>query len=101
MGKQQQVNRRRLRQKIGKRMEVINEERTEEGYLARIFSRRPCNRRRRISYSRSSSGCRGLDRSGVVDSGAYDLFVRMLGAKKGLTNQPEPLGKLAGRAPGQ
>ena len=41
MGKQQQVSRRRLRQKIGKRMEVINEERTEEGYLARFSADAP------------------------------------------------------------
>jgi len=41
MGKQQQVSRRRLRQEIGKRMEVINEERTEEGYLARSSADAP------------------------------------------------------------
>ena len=35
MEKQQQISRRRLRQKIGKRKEVIIDERIEEGYLAR------------------------------------------------------------------
>ena len=73
-------------------MEVIIDERTKEEYLARS-SADPRKRRRRIVATDRVQAVGDQTAGGVVDSEANDLFVRTLGTKKGLTNQPKPLGK--------
>jgi len=85
MGKQQQISRHRLAQKIGRRLEVIIDEKNEEGYLARSSADAP-----EIDgavYVETDKVLRAGDRVAVeiTDSDAYDLHGRTLeaGKKKG------------------
>ena len=95
MEKQQQISRHRLAQKIGGRLEVIIDEKNEEGYVARSSADAP--EIDGVVYLETDQVLRAGDRVAVeiTDSDAYDLHARTLeaGKKKGLTNQPKPLGK--------
>ena len=92
MEKQQQISRHRLAQKIGRRLEVIIDEKNEEGYLARSSADAP--EIDGVVYVETEQVLTAGDRVAVeiTDSDAYDLHGRTL-PKKGLTNQPKPLGK--------
>ena len=85
MEKQQQISRHRLAQKIGRRLEVIIDEKNEEGYLARSSADAP--EIDGVVYVETDQVLRAGDRVAVeiTDSDAYDLHARTLeaGKKKG------------------
>ena len=85
MEKQQQISRHRLAQKIGRRLEVIIDEKNEEGYLARSSADAP--EIDGVVYVETDKVLRAGDRVAVeiTDSDAYDLHGRTLeaGKKKG------------------
>ena len=85
MEKQQQISRHRLAQKIGRRLEVIIDEKNEEGYLARSSADAP--EIDGVVYVETDQVLRAGDRVAVeiTDSDAYDLHGRTLeaGKKKG------------------
>lgn len=85
MEKQQQISRHRLALKIGRRLEVIIDEKNEEGYLARSSADAP--EIDGVVYVETDQALRAGDRVAVeiTDSDAYDLHARTLeaGKKKG------------------
>ena len=85
MVKQQQISRHRLAQKIGRRLEVIIDEKNEEAYLARSSADAP--EIDGVVYVETDQGLTAGDRVAVeiTDSDAYDLHGRTLkaGKKKG------------------
>ena len=82
MEKQQQISRHRLAQKIGRRLEVIIDEKNEEGYLARSSADAP--EIDGVVYVETDQVLRAGDRVAVeiTDSDAYDLHARTLEAEK-------------------
>ena len=82
MEKQQQISRHRLAQKIGRRLEVIIDEKNEEGYLARSSADAP--EIDGVVYVETDKVLRAGDRVAVeiTDSDAYDLHGRTLEAGK-------------------
>lgn len=94
MEKQQQISRHRLAQKIGRRLEVIIDGKNEEGYLARSSADAP--EIDGVVYLETNRVLTAGNQVavGITDSDAYDLHRgRWRQVKKGLTNQPKPLGK--------
>ena len=85
MEKQQQISRHRLALKIGRRLEVIIDEKNEEGYVARSSADAP--EIDGVVYVETDQALRAGDRVAVeiTDSDAYDLHARTLeaGKKKG------------------
>ena len=82
MEKQQQISRHRLAQKIGRRLEVIIDEKNEEGYLARSSADAP--EIDGVVYVETEQVLTAGDRVAVeiTDSDAYDLHGRTLAKKR-------------------
>ena len=83
MEKQQQISRHRLAQKIGRRLEVIIDEKNEEGYLARSSADAP--EIDGVVYVETEQVLTAGDRVAVeiTDRDAYEHHGRTLAKKKG------------------
>ena len=88
MKQQQHISWLRLKQKNGKRKEVIINEITEEGHFARSSADG-------ATYAATDrvKTARGLRAVEVTDSKSMLSLPEREKQKKGLTNQPKPLGK--------
>ena len=94
MEKQQRISRHRLALKIGRRLEAIIDEKNEEGYLARSSADAP--EIDGVVYVETDQALTAGDRwQSRLQTATHTIFMagRWRQAKKGLTNQPKPLGK--------
>ena len=88
MKQQQHSSWRRLRQKNGKRKEIIIDEITEEGHLARSLADSATYAATdRVKTARGLKAVEDPDRKSTI------WLPEREKQKKGLTNQPKPLGK--------